>query len=318
MNRKLYIFSLLALLIGCEENRYDEVKFDTSCSTSSTHDLSLLPDKLSDTGIDGVNVKLYKPQFELWTDGASKRRWISLPNGMQIDSSNMDQWSFPQGTKFWKEFGYNGVKIETRLLYKTGSSDSDWRAVSYIWNEDQTEAYKSISGASNVLGTSHDVPSASSCFACHGGQPSVVLGFSAIQLSYNSSTGIDLNSLISENTLTDNSHVQVEVPGNSVEKDALGYLHANCSHCHNEYRATLAEDCYKPDRSFSFYLSVDDLTVESTNTYKTAVDKFILDRDRIIKLMSQRGDRISMPPLGTEIVDPTGLDKIESWKNFLK
>ena len=37
----------------------------------------------------------FAPQYPLWTDGAAKRRWISLPPGTAIDASDPDAWVFP-------------------------------------------------------------------------------------------------------------------------------------------------------------------------------------------------------------------------------
>src|SRR5829696_2454750 len=34
----------------------------------------------------------FSPQYPLWTDGAAKRRWISLPPGSAIDGSDPDAW----------------------------------------------------------------------------------------------------------------------------------------------------------------------------------------------------------------------------------
>src|SRR5688500_61397 len=50
----------------------------------------------------------YEPRFQLWADGATKRRWMQLPTGTKIDTTNMDRWVFPIGTKFWKEFTRDG------------------------------------------------------------------------------------------------------------------------------------------------------------------------------------------------------------------
>jgi hypothetical protein len=37
----------------------------------------------------------FEPSYSLWSDGVSKRRWIMLPAGTQIDTSDMNQWIFP-------------------------------------------------------------------------------------------------------------------------------------------------------------------------------------------------------------------------------
>src|SRR5688572_3569824 len=50
----------------------------------------------------------FSPQYPLWTDGAAKRRWIALPPGTVIDASHPDAWTFPVGTRFWKEFAFAG------------------------------------------------------------------------------------------------------------------------------------------------------------------------------------------------------------------
>src|SRR5262245_31431150 len=62
--------------------------------------------RLSETGLFediaadrvGRDVLAYTPAFELWVGGASKRRWLRLPPGTRIDTSDLDAWQFPVGT----------------------------------------------------------------------------------------------------------------------------------------------------------------------------------------------------------------------------
>src|SRR6185436_19468498 len=94
------------------------------------------PPRLSDTGlylegrigvIDPRN-QPFSPQYPLWSDGASKARWIYLPPGATIDTrdsgdpstgsassraQSRGDWQMPVGTKLWKEFSFNGRKVET-------------------------------------------------------------------------------------------------------------------------------------------------------------------------------------------------------------
>ena len=49
---------------------------------------------------------MYSPQYALWSDGAAKKRWVYLPPGATIDASDAENWIFPVGTKFWKEFPF--------------------------------------------------------------------------------------------------------------------------------------------------------------------------------------------------------------------
>src|SRR6185312_8178357 len=79
-----------------------------------------------------ADVRPYDPGLHLWSDGAGKTRWIYLPPGTKIDSSNMDQWTFPAGTKVWKEFALGGTRIETRLIWKRPSGS--WYFTTYRWS----------------------------------------------------------------------------------------------------------------------------------------------------------------------------------------
>src|SRR5262249_19805687 len=56
-------------------------------------------------------VKAYKPANEFWSDGAEKARFVFIPAGQKIDITDWDEWQFPVGTKFWKEFKLGGKRI---------------------------------------------------------------------------------------------------------------------------------------------------------------------------------------------------------------
>src|SRR5262245_59299053 len=88
--------------------------------------VSELPERLTQTGLYAAgttediapDVHFFRPRFELWSDGALKRRFIWLPPGAQVDTSDMDSWQLPVGTKLWKEFTRDDVRVETRLLQR--------------------------------------------------------------------------------------------------------------------------------------------------------------------------------------------------------
>src|SRR4051812_46918555 len=73
----------------------------------------------------------YSPQYPLWSDGAKKHRWISLPPGAKIDVSNPDDWEFPVGTRIWKEFAFDR-RVETRFMKRLASGV--WLFATYVWN----------------------------------------------------------------------------------------------------------------------------------------------------------------------------------------
>ena len=129
----------------------------------------------------------FSPQYPLWTDGAAKRRWISLPPGTAIDASDPDAWEFPVGTRLWKEFSFAGRRVETRFIERR--PDGQWLYAAYAWSADGTRgaAASPRRGRRGAYplggGRSHTIPGVSDCKACHQGGRSEVLGFSALQLS---------------------------------------------------------------------------------------------------------------------------------------
>ena len=290
-----------------------------------------LPERLSDTGLFanvaqqrlGSRVFAYTPSYALWSDGADKRRWVYVPAGEQVDTRDPDAWQFPEGTKLWKEFSHDGLRLETRLLQKVGPGSADWSAVAYVWDADQKDAVKAPYGAVNALGTAHDVPASGECFACHDGRANRVLGFSAIQLArrtYDDSVGLDAEGgaiVLSEALPT------LDVPGTPSQRAALGYLHANCSHCHNQSgSAAAAGKCLDPNQSLSFELDFSLrsdalLSVGTTATYRTAIGRVIErgkpEDSKLVQLMAGRGAFRQMPPIATERVDELGLRALRDW-----
>lgn len=297
----------------------------------------LMPRTLAETGLysDFENeviaggVKPYEPQYKLWSDGATKRRWIYLPPGGQIDTSDPDFWVYPPGTKLWKEFTVDGVRVETRLIYKTGTSPESWYMMAYAWNEAQTEATAEQFGKSNALGTNHDIPSQVECQKCHSPMPDRVLGFSALMLDH-SGDGVTLDSLIADGRLTvlppgaESPHYPI--PGDATAQAALGYLHANCSGCHNEESSVFAE---KTQMRLRLSLVPGALaSVEATPTYQTTVGVMPefdwQDLNAIIEAgnpdgsvlysrMGYRGGNGQMPPICSDEADTAGRAKIAAW-----
>lgn len=290
----------------------------------------LLPARLSETGLYAdlasetlaTGVAAFAPQFELWSDGAAKRRWILLPPGESIDTTDMDAWQFPVGTKIWKEFSRDGIRVETRLLHRVGARPEDWAAVAYVWQPELADAVIAPGGVVDARGTAHDVPAARECMGCHGGRASRVLGFSALQLAHAAEPGaLDLDDLAARGLFSAAPTSRPVVPGNDTERRALGYLHANCGHCHNQDRpARTGKRCFDPENRLDFWLRVDELeTVASTSTYRSAIGSAIEpgapDDSALITRVNRRGDRyfVGMPPLGTERVDVANVELLRRW-----
>jgi hypothetical protein len=281
-----------------------------------------LPERLSLTGLYAApetlapDVRSFRPRFELWSDAASKRRWIWLPPGTQIDTSDQSSWQFPIGTKLWKEFTRDGTRVETRLLQRLPDG---WTGVAYLWRLDESDAIAAPFGAIDALGTPHDVPAANECDACHGGRSSHALGFSAVQLAQpGQADALSLDELVRLELVSRAPTIVPSVPGNETEQAALGYLHANCSHCHNASRPRRAgARCFDPDNDLDFLLRADQGPVASeASAYRTTtevIQKGAPDDSQLLELVAQRSRFRQMPPLASEVVDADGVALLRRW-----
>ena len=293
--------------------------------------LSTLPGRLSATGLFadlrteklGAGVHPFTPRFTLWSDGATKRRWIYLPPSSQIDATDPDAWNFPVGTKLWKELTRDGVRIETRMLFKHGPEIDAWTPLAYVWDDDG-DARARPEGVVDARATPHDVPSAASCVGCHGGTRSGVLGFTAIQLPRHGAPGeLGFEELVASGGIVGPVRA-IDLPGNPATQAALGYLHANCSHCHNQDRPRRdGPRCFDPERSFSFLLRTDELArADATATFRTAIGTVISAGDpegsEIIDRVRSRDPLFGMPALGSEVVDQHGVEILTAWIEKLR
>lgn len=299
------------------------------CSPVPPRVIDAAPERLSQTGLYAdigrrtlaPDVVPFAPRQALWSDGTRKQRWIWLPPGTQIDTSDVSAWRFPVGTKLWKEFSSGATRLETRLLERIGAEPDAWVAVAYAWSPDQADALVRVEGGEDVLGSTHDVPAAETCWACHGGRASVALGFSAFQLGYAAADPeVDLAWLEQQGRLSAPlSASTFDAPGGALERDALAYLHANCGHCHNRERPPRrGARCFDPENDYDFFLRVDhDARVDASDVYRSALGAVIVpgapDDSELIEQVSTRGYLDGMPPLATEHVDATGVALLRRW-----
>ncbi len=317
--RIMALGAALALLASCNQRFW-------VCASTDPASTGRLPARLSETGLfapDGGladGVRPYRPAHALWSDGADKRRWVRLPAGAVIDTSDPDDWRLPVGTRLWKEFSLDGVRIETRVLDRWGPGDGDWTALAYLWSADRSDAVAAPFGAQDALGTTHDVPASGECVACHGGRHSFALGFSALQLAHAADGDeLTLGELLASGALSTPVAPVLTVPGDATEQAALGYLHANCGHCHNQRRPAAgdAPRCFEPRNELDFWLRVDHLAAPGdTPTYASlgaVVSPGRPGDSRLIDLVSHRGLFKQMPPLATERVDDAAVATLRAW-----
>jgi len=240
----------------------------------------------------GARVTPYDLTTPLFTDYAQKLRTIWMPPGVSADYTPDDALSFPVGTVITKTFFYptgakgrvlqqadpsqfhagDGLKlkqvrmIETRLLIRRPEG---WTALTYLWNEAQTDAVLHRVGAAvplTMTGSdgkdetfSYIVPNATQCSACHATNVATreiqPIGPKARLLNrdfaYSDRTENQLSRLTAMGYLkgvADPGQAPLQVSWTdaaaSTEARARAYLDVNCGHCHNPKGAAATSGLY--------------------------------------------------------------------------
>jgi hypothetical protein len=183
------------------------------------------------------NALAYTPSSPLWSDGAQKQRWIELPPATQIDISNPDEWTFPVGTKVFKEFRLDGKRVETRMFQKAASNY--WVYATYAWNSDDSAATINFGGPVSVGdgGTTWNIPTNDDCDECHRGRQDRILGFEQVGLGLPGAQGLTLAQLAEMGLVTPaptNVSLTIGDDGTGLDALTLGWIHVNCGvTCHN-------------------------------------------------------------------------------------
>jgi hypothetical protein len=286
-------------------------------------------------------VRFYQPAVPLWSDNAQKARWIELPPGTTIDASNPSEWTFPVGTKVWKEFSKNGKRIETRLFQKVGSGPpSYWVHATYAWNADESAAVASGGGdmALEGDGGTYHIPTFAECEQCHNGRVDHILGFEAISLGLDGAQGLTLAELSSEGLLAPTpaqTKFTIGDDGTGAAAPALAWLHINCGvTCHNANSTATAFgagmrlrldpallDGRQVNSDFDPLKTTIGVPAVSPGWIQPVQWNRIVPGDPsgslLVQLISSRGTsnpvRGQMPPIATSIVDTGDVAKVVDW-----
>jgi hypothetical protein len=284
-------------------------------------------------GIVACGLTEYTPAYELWSDGAVKRRWVSLPPDARVDTTDPDAFVYPVGTQFWKEFQVMSSgelrRAETRLLRKV---ERGWVFTTYVWSADGNSATATNNGVNNWQRTGHTVPTRDQCVDCHGGRRDLVLGWDPVLLGPGA-RGIHYEDLLVSDDDAGTPAVPTTPPGDAIEQAALGYLHVNCGvSCHNE-----TIDARARDTALNLRLA----TARNDGVLQTpafsAINKlptgnapfFELEappegpfydvlpgspaRSLLLARMLVRDHPAQMPPLASNIADETGAAAVRTW-----
>lgn len=196
-------------------------------------------------------VQHYELSTPLFTDYALKDRFIVLPAGKRMQYRDSGTLDFPDSTFIIKNFAYNDTAhiktmIETRILFKD-PYDRRWKVMNYLWNAEQTEAVKWISGKKvpvtllddqqQKVSTVYQVPNTNDCKRCHSNNGELLpIGPKARNLHGHLQQWATSGSLEGMPALA-----QVPVLPDwkdsvhyTVAQRARAYLDVNCAHCHTK------------------------------------------------------------------------------------
>lgn len=204
----------------------------------------------------------YSLNTTLFTDYATKYRFIRIPNGAKIDYAEAGLLGFPEGTLIAKTFAYpvdatdptQGEQLlETRI---EELRDGEWYGYSYRWNEAQTDATLTLGGGELEVSWIHqdgtqrtnhyEIPNPNQCLNCHAQSKSYQpIGPTAKNMNrdFEFATGNSnqLEFLAAINWLEklpkederQRMPVAFDPATGSLDERAHAWLDVNCAHCHN-------------------------------------------------------------------------------------
>ena len=289
-----------------------------------------------------------------WLDGASAEHFFAFPgtsaatlheSGKPIPG--LVYWHnfrmhFPKDAVLMRTLSLPGRRLETQLLHYDGA---DWRAYTYIWRDDQTDAdLAPADGAEKEVRIGGQTrlwqfQSRSQCMSCHSNQSEYAAAFLPEQLNRLGQSGrnqlIDLTeagfiqrvgnngqSLPPFDTDSAARERKVADPTDEsqpLEARARGYLHGNCGHCHSDHGGGAVAV------RLQFQTAAGDMKAigvrPSRGDFGLADAEIIKPGDPhastlLFRLAKFGRDR--MPHIGSELPDETGLKLVEAWIAGLK
>ncbi len=272
----------------------------------------------------------YSVQSPLWSDGADKGRWLSLPGGARIDRmpDSAGDFELPPGTVLVKHFRLFNRMIETRLFMR--HDDGQWAGYSYAWDDSETEAWL-LPGASvrDVDGQQWRYPSRSECLQCHTRAAGWSLGLTTRQLNTHQFDGESLYSqlrMFDELDLLDFEpdynldHPVLDNGDASVAARARAYLDVNCAGCHRPGgggdRSTM--DLRRDTPLAAMNLCNARPIVDTLGNPQARLLQPGEPANSILLARMQRRDAYRMPPIGSAIVDAEAVALVADWIGSLQ
>lgn len=290
----------------------------------------------------------YEPNTPLFSDYTRKHRFVWLPPGAAMRYRDPESFAFPVGAVLIKTFAYaedlrqpDGPQrlLETRLLYRHADG---WGVAAYVWNDEQTEAYRRVAGAvipsqwlhtdGSMRENAYAVPNENECKNCHEEQDDVLgpigpkarhlnrehdYGAGPVgQLAHLASIGY-LRELPADPAAVPRAPVWNDASTGTLDERARAWLDINCAHCHNPAGAA---------RTSGLDLRASQTTPSAYGVCKAPVaagagsggHQFSIvpgqpDASILVYRIASTEPDVRMPEVGRQLVDEEGVALIREW-----
>jgi uncharacterized repeat protein (TIGR03806 family) len=314
-----------------------------------------IPLKLSLTGLFSDTAKLipnagliaYDVNAPLWSDSATKQRWIGIPDNTKVEVQKDGTLLLPVGSVIVKQFyldtgATTPTRVELRVLIH---EKHGWAGYTYRWNAAQTDADLVYDGAqqtfkvkdSSVSGgfrnQTWNYPASSDCMACH-----TDAGDWALSIRYNQLNREFQYSKVQDNQLRAWNNIGLfnpplaeskihELPAHedpygttgTLEHRARAYLDVNCATCHvpaGPAPGTLDMRSQTKLLGMNLFDVVpSEGTLSLTNAHRILSGK---KESSVLWERLRRTDGYRMPKIGSTVVDKEGVLLIGNWIDSLK
>jgi len=285
----------------------------------------------------------------LFSDYATKYRFVWMPAGSSAVYNELQSFEFPVGTIFAKTFAYpdggHDAKqrlIETRLLVH---GRNGWTALPYVWNESQTEAELQVAADPTVVHWTdpsghaytidYVIPNQNQCKECHEkSKATIPIGPKARnlnkdfnyadgranQLAYWTRVGYLKGAPAPEQA--PRAAVWDDPSSGSLEARAKTYLDVNCAHCHNAGGTANTSGLYlDAGQTDLMRLGICKVPVSAGHGAGDLLFDIVDGKPEesiLIRRMDSALPKVMMPELGRTVVHREGVALIREWIRSLE
>ena len=333
----LIAFAIFSISITAEVNHSKVISQDVALKLSDYGFFTNLNKQIPTEG-----VLPYDLNSALFSDYADKLRFVYVPAGGFAKYNPDEVFDFPTGSVLIKTFAYlndfpeselDPQLLETRLLIR---HDDGWKNVSYIWNKEQTDAYKSIAGKTistqfvneygDMQAIRYRVPNINQCKECHQSNETISpIGPKARNLNKDISYADgSMNQLLKwhqQGWITENISTNSMVDWSNINEDldirARSYLDINCGHCHIEGGSADTTGLYlnfTENRKINLgYFKKPIAAGRASNNLKYSIVPGNPDESILLYRMQSLDPGIMMPESGRALQHVEAVDLLRKW-----